>query len=408
MNTPCSAFLTKILIILLIALNAGNTLALSDQLIVDQYWSPYAGSALNTSLFHTYTFLDDKYLPNSDGKESFWWGMGRFGKILLEDLYCQFLMVMQHEVFGHGYRLREFGFKDIGYVIGIGFGSTGFSSEEYDNLSLTKQAAVSAAGMEANAVFSGQIRRNWILQQHIDRRDALLYFITSLDQADYIWVTTDESSSPSNDVNSYVYEVNAWYDNEHLTKSKLRHYAYWDLLDPCLFMGLYSIGEYIFNGSPNQPTPMIDIRNYKYIFAGRLLLAPYGSEFQMQNYVLTPQQQLAQVNVRYGNNSHLQSYGVDIFWQPIWRYKDLTVGNKLFLWRQPKFLKQNTAAGVGNMYGVAELINAEYKLYKCFSALGEFGYKTAGYIQGIPLGNSWVWRLGVKLSYNVVPRPPST
>lgn len=391
--------INKKLLALVLFFATSTSMARYDQLIVDQYFSPYSGTSVNLSLFHTYEFLDDYYLPSSAGKATFLWGVGRCGKLVIEDWISQFLMVLQHEFFGHGYRLREFHFSHISYYVNIGHGATGFSEAEFDALPLTKQAAVSAAGMEANAVLSQQIRQNWITQHHIDHRDAMLYFITSLDQADYIWVTSDESTKQSNDVNSYVAEVNAWYNNTSLTKRKLRTYAFWDLLDPSLYMGLYSIGKYIYNGAPGIPMYMFNIKDYKYMFAARLLMAPYGAEFQWRNYVMTAKQQLWQINLRYGNNSHIQSYGLDILTSPIWRYKQWDFGNKLYLWRQPKFLTQNIAAGVHNGLGFAEFVSAEYRVNHWFGLLGELGYKTAGYIQGIPLGNSWVWRVGMSLTY---------
>lgn len=379
--------------------SANAAVAKTDALIVDQYMSPFMGSALNLSMFHTYTFLDDKYLPSSAGKINVFWSLGRIIKLSWEDIFAQWQMVFQHEVFGHGYRLREYGFSDISYFVGIGHGWTAFDPIEFAALPFTKRAALSAAGMEANAVLSEQIRRNWIVDNQIDRRDAWLYWVTSLDQADYILGTTDSDSHLGNDVNSYVLEVNDWYGNTNLTKHKLRHYAYFDLLDPSLYMGLYEIGDYLLQGTPHMQIYMLNYKCYRYIFAPRLLLAPFGPEFQIQNYVLTPKKMLIQINVRYGNNSDIQSYGLDVFIDPIWQYKNWTFGNKLYLWRQPKFLKQNTAVGVKNGLGFGEFIAANYKLYKCLHAVGEFGYKTAGYAQGIPLGNSWVWRAGFSLKY---------
>jgi len=393
----------KTLLGLVLLCAVGATFARTDQLIIDQYMSPYAGTAANLSILHTYTYLDDRFLPSSADKATFLWGTARLGKVFLEDWLCQFLMVLQHEVFGHGYRLREFGFKHIIYYVAIGHGATGLSSEQewdrVDALPWPSQAALSAAGMEANAVLSQQIRQNWFAKNALDYRDGLFYIITTLDQADYIWITTDDETDYGNDVHSYVVEVNAWHGNQHLSVGRLHDYALCDLLDPNLYHGFYAILMYIYNGSITQELDTLNIRGYKYFPVARLLLTPYGPEFQLQNYVLTPKQTFWQVNARYGNNSHIQSYGVDIFTKPVWRYKDWSFANKLYLWRQPKFWQQNTALGVHSGLGIAEFISAEYKFAKHFAAVGEFGYKTGGYSQGLPLGNSWVWRAGLQLSY---------
>lgn len=392
----------KILTGLILIFTTSICTASKDQLIVDQYWSPFAGTALNLSIFHTYTFLDDQYLPSSEGKVTVFWALGRIGKLFIDDVISEYLMVFQHEVFGHGYRFREFDFKSIGYYVGYKHGYTDPAHTSYNtNLSSTlaepKKAAISAAGMEANAVFSQQIRENWIFENKIDRREAWLYLITSLDQSEYIMITDDDETSLGNDVYAYVNEVNAWYQNAHLSPHKLHRYALWDLLDPSLYFGLYTVGDYLLKGTPHLPMPMVHVKGYDYIFSSRLLLSPFGPEFQIQNYVVTPKHKLLQINVRYGNNSQIQSYGLDFFMRPIWRYKEWKFSNKLYLWSQPKFLKQSLAAGVKTGLGIADFVAAEYKFYKCFAAYGEFGYKTAGYIQGVPLSNSWVWRIGFSL-----------
>lgn len=391
----------KFLAIVIIFGVFNNCFATTDRIIVDQYLSPYAGTALNLSILHGYTWLDDKYLPSSAGKTDFLWVLGRSGKWLFESIIiCDFLMTDQHEYFGHGYRLREFHFSPISYSIGFGSGWTGFSEVQYNALSYPKQAAVAAGGMEADSILSAQIRQNWIIDGKIDSRDATFYFATTMDQPEYIFGSVDRSFGDSgNDVNRYVQTVNSWYGNNSLTKNKLRNYAIWDLLDLSLYQSIYSIGKYIVDGDHNIDTFMFNIKGHKYLPTPRLLLTPYGPEFKLQNYVVTPGNKLLQINIRYGNNSNIQSYGIDLFIQPIWSYKDFTFSNKVYLWYQPKFLEQNTAIGVSKGLGIAEFVAIDYKLYKSFSAFAELGYKTSGYIQGNPLGNSCVWRIGISIKY---------
>lgn len=389
----------KILAALALVLSS-SAFAITDSLTIDQYASPYMGADLNLAIYRSYMYVDDHYFNDTEGSKGVGWFMVRGCKLALDDVISEVLMVVQHEVFGHGYRLREYDFSVIGYKIGIGHGSTGYSLSEFNTLSYPRRAALSAAGMEANAIFSQKIRENWILDNIVDRREAILYFITYLDQSEYILGTSDESTNLGNDINSYVIAINAWYGNTQLTKSKLRNYALWDFLDPSLYMSLFSMVRYLDDGDPHVPMFMFDKGTYKYNFCGRLLMAPYGPEFQIQNYVLMKKnKQLWQLNVRYGNNSNIQSYGVDLWVKPLWKYKDWSFGNRLFLWYQPDYLKQNTAYNVGKSLGVGEFVSAEYGFNKNIFAIGEFGYKTAGYIQGIPLGNSWVWRVGFSLRY---------
>jgi hypothetical protein len=376
-----------------------NCSAQTYQFVVDDHMSPYAGSALNTSIFNTYKELDDKYLPSSIGKTTFMWGVGRIAKVYFEDKLSQFLIVFQHEVFGHGYVLRQLGVPVYGYKIGIGHGWTAFDGPQYYALKYPQQAAISTGGMDADTIMSQQIRDQCIMDGKIDRRDAMLFLTAAIDQPNYILGTPDDHTSAGNDVQAYVNEVNAWYGSTNaITKRKLRGQTIWDLLDPTLYFSLYSIGKYIFEATDSAPLYMFNIQGYKYLPTPRLILAPWGSEFALQNHVLTPKQELWQVNIHYGKNSFITSYGVDLFTRSIWRYKEIVFGNKLYLWRQPQFLKTNSAANAKNRLGIADFVSAEYKFARHWYALAELGYKTAGFIQGNPLNSSVVWRLGIKYS----------
>lgn len=384
---------------LILMLFTANISAQTNTLIVDQYWSPYSGAAANTFVFNSYKYLDDRFLPSSEYNTSFLWGTGRFGKLFLESLLADFLMVTQHEFFGHGYRAREFGFSYVGYKIRINYGYTSFYIIDYDNLPYPKQAAFNVGGMEATTIMSQQIRNNLFLSGKIDRRDAALYFVTAYDQINYIFGSSDQKTTVGNDVNGYVNTVNNWYGRPVLSVKKLRNKDIWDLLDPTLYMALYSEVCYVIDGDFNQPMYMFEINKYKYLPTPRLLLAPWGPEFQLQNNIVTPIQQLLQVNLRYGKNEFITSYGVDFIMRPIYQYKNFSFGNKLYLWRQPKFLKQNYANGVANGVGIGEFVNVEYSIKKNYLAFAELGYKTAGYIQGYPLGNSIVWRVGAGIKF---------
>lgn len=388
--------MTKYVVAVLLFCTVNIAHAQQFDIIVDEHWSPYAGAALNQSIFHVYTTFDDKNLPSSIGKTGFLWGTGRLGKILLEDLFSSFLMVVQHEIFGHGYRGREFGFSNISYSLGLGHGSTSFSLTEYYSLSFTEQAALSAAGMEADTILSEQIRKRWFLSDKIDRRDALLFLQTALDQPNYIYGTDDESFVNSNDVNSYVTEINEWYGKTVLSKRQLRHRDYWDLFDPTIYFSVYSLIDYVLNAKANSPMFMFNIKNYRYLPTPRLLLAPYGPEFQLQNHVVTPKESLIQINLRYGNTGSMQTYGIDFFMWPIISYNNVEFGNKLYVWRQPLFLTQNDAVGIQQRIGVADLVSIIYKMNNRWAILNEIGYKTSGYIPGDALGNSWIWRMGVR------------
>lgn len=385
----------KLSFLILLFLAASFSCAQEYKILVDKHWSPYAGSTIATSTYNFYKFVDDKFLPNGEGYNDFSWMIARTGKISLDYILGSFLAVGQHEIFGHGYRAREFGFSYIDYLIGIGHGATYFLVSDYNDLNTYQQNSLNAAGMEANTVLSQQLRNPWLTQQNVDYRDALFYIINQYEQINYVYLTHPSDINDGNDVNNYINGVNNYYGNNTLSNGKLRAAVLWDLFDPALFYSLYSLGDFFNNGNPNNILPMIPIENYKYLPAGRTIFAPWGLEFQLQNFVLTPENSLYQVNLRFGSNSNINSCGIDVKVKPIWQRDRLTVGNQFSMWVQPSMKYANSAL-TKNQFGFAEFISFEYRGGKEAAFIGDIGYKTNGYMQGFLLSNSLIFRIGLK------------
>ena len=129
-------------------------------------------------------------------------------KFLLRHPAEEWLLVVNHEVFGHGARLRELFDGGIGYRIdvptpyGPGGGATffNFDREPTDEDLL----AVSAGGMEANGVAAGLMSHRAFLDRRMRPRDALRYLGFELDIVTYVLRTGDGSESPGHDVFSFL------------------------------------------------------------------------------------------------------------------------------------------------------------------------------------------------------------
>ena len=387
------SYLTSVALMLTSQVSTAN----QEPIILDKYLSPYSGSSLIQNFNEIYKSLDDRYLLSSAGKTNFIWVTARFSKLLIETIFAEFLTTAQHEIFGHGYRGREFRFSKIMYRVGIGSGYTAFYMKDYNRLTLNQKAAFSAAGNEANTILAQQLRATWLKNNLIDNRDATLYYANQFEQIKYVYITKEYSSN-SNDIIGYMKNINAWHgNNTTLTLNKLRLSVLWDLLDPALYNSLSSIGSYLVTGKQQEQLFMFTVGRYKYLPSARTLFTPWGLEYQLQNYIKTPTQELIQVNLRYGKTSSVSSYGLDLHIKPIWSYKHFTFGNKLSLWKQPK-LGLALASLAPTSYGIAEYINIEYAYNKIFSLYGEIGYKTAGYIPGNPLENGVVYGAGFTIN----------
>jgi hypothetical protein len=389
---------------LVLPLIATTAFSSEYSILVDKDWSPYAGVAINRSLFNAYKDLDDRYLPSTENRKNLLWSAVRLSKVGIDIAFGSFLMVNQHEIFGHGYRGREFKINGLSYKVNFFSGSTYFNLNSFRGAHINRMSAFVAGGLEANSILADNISQDWFANQQIDHRDAASYMMNRIAKINYVYITreSDLGASNGNDVNYYITSVNSWYKGSvaPLTLGKMRSRMLWELLDLPLYYSLYSMGNYVYNGKPNVSMFMFDINGYKYLPTPRLLWAPWGTEWQVQNNILTPDKRYIQANIRYGKNSFINSYGIDLVIKPIWAYDQFEFGNKLNLWRQPQILVSDRASSALKKFGAAAYLTIDYKCNKNISVFSELGYKTSGFSQGDPLENSYVGRLGVK--YNLV------
>jgi len=228
-------------------------------LSIDRYLSPDVGSDVMLSILRVYQKLDDRFIPSTMGDTEPKMIAARLGKYILEGFIIGTEMVAQHEIFGHGFRLREFKVPVTRYEILPWKGSTHFRAAKYIPLSLHQKIAVDVGGMEANSILARQIQTRWLQSGVMDTREAHLFRRATLDQTTYVLgVKTDHTRFPNgNDVGSYINNVNAWYQKPVLSTRKLKNRILIDFLDPYFFYSLYSFGSYIIEGNQYWEFPLI-------------------------------------------------------------------------------------------------------------------------------------------------------
>lgn len=383
-----------IFIALLVALSVPEVQAQKYYLLFDEDASPYEGASFFTSTYNFYKYLDDRFVLSSAGKTDLQWDLARAGHLAVNYALSSYFAVFEHEVFGHGYRAREFNFSAIGYDIHIASGATWYYSVDFNKLDIYQQNALNAAGMEANTVLSQEIRQPWFFSERIDNRDAMFYLLNQLGQLRYVYRTSANNIQDGNDINNYIRGVNRYYGNTStLSNPKMRAYILADLLDPALYYSLYGLGKYLVAGSEHVKMYMFDIYGYQYLPTMRTILAPYGIEFQLQNFIKNKKEQLFQINLRYGSNEDINTFGIDFNVAPIWHYKKYEFANYFSVWRQPKLIYAN-AAVAKQALGFAEFARLKYHCTKKFALLVDMGYKTTGFLQGFILSNCAIVRLG--------------
>lgn len=369
-------------------------------LIADKHFSEITGAALMTSGLRTYQMADDWLIPSTAGDTSACMILGRFGKLVLENfLLDSYLMVAQHEVFGHGARGREFGLSGLKYNVTPFSGATYFNNTQLLQLSLSEQIAFSAGGIEGDGILAKYLRDQWLNSKCMDTREANLYYRTSLDQTFYILNTKyyeKHSSFPAgHDIKEYIVDVNRWYGSAVLTTQKLRKQALMDFFDPFFFYSLFSMGDYVIEGNQAFEYPMIPIGAYCYLPALRLSLTPFGPEYQFLNFVKGIDN-VIQATLRYGHTGFKRSYGLAVEATRLWTSDLLTFDGKVDIWNQPKLFTSN-AASAPNRFGGAISCIARYRLMDQLDLMGQIGYKTSGYMPGEFLKASPILRVGFYL-----------
>ncbi len=140
----------------------------------------------------------------------------RLGKTaLLDNVINHLPALVQHEVFGHGARFREFGYKEISYRFslfppyGSGTGRAAGSLDPARRGTRHEGISVNISGSEANTLLSTSIRSKWLRRGRVRSRETVIYLASSLDLSWYIWTTRLASRQRSgNDVINYLDNLN--------------------------------------------------------------------------------------------------------------------------------------------------------------------------------------------------------
>lgn len=365
------------------------------QFSYDPDFSMHVGSNLTQSALWGYQLFDDTMISSTEGDTRVRMMFARFGKLLIESSLASWALVAQHEIFGHGARAREFDMAVSSYHVSPFSGSTSFALGDYNNLSTIQKIALTTGGMESTTIVAYDLRDNWLRGSQLDVRAAQLYLANYLDQTTYIRGTPDSDISSGNDVASYVDLVNTWHDNaDVLTKKRLRHRSLIDLFDPFLWYSVYGMVNYIVYGEQLYDYSMFNIGNYQYLPSLRIVLSPWGPEYQFSNYFKNIDNQVLYLGLRHGSTGKHSSNGCTVKQTNLFNWRDIYFDGRADLWRQPN-INAISAATAKRGYGLAGFATGNYWVKQTLKLFAQLGYKTNGFLQGEPLDSGIIVRVGV-------------
>lgn len=365
-------------------------------------WSPYAGG--EDILFATRVIeraegylvrLSPTFYYSKSASSRFW----RIFELFFIWLPLNELAVtVQHEIFGHGYRIRTL---DNAHVNGYDFDAPlpygpGGAATKYSitpSFTTTEDAAVSMAGVEATAILAQLTKFKWLESNRIDPRQAVLYLLAENDLNLYIGtLKLKQAKSSGHDITAYIRALNKTYTSHSISGARLRSLSWINLADPFIYYSIYAWFHYISSGKETK-IPMIPIGRVGYLPNLRLGLTPFGPEVFLENYFLDGKKPFY-AYITGGHHSD-NNYGGAGFYVPhiydIWKW---SFGARVDGWYQPKLLlKPDETDQHAMRWGVggSAVIAWQGDARSGFEA--ELGYKSKGFLPGYDLLASPVVRL---------------
>lgn len=383
----------------------------------DQHASSISGARNLTSVHQALYQIENKYIKtklwDEQDLQSKFLGVGyRLAKTVFLDFQIDFLTLLaQHELFGHGHRLREYGFTDNSYVVhlappfGDGNGSASSGRNEANRkLGTHENIAIRSGGMESNAVLANTLKSRWLMSGEMNYRESLLYSFSLHDYSIYILRTkAGVISSPYNDVQSYLREVNSRYtffDEEY--KLTLDHLANRTLVNFANTFQLFSIYTYLkvylLDGDQSFEIPMVPLGKLEWLPAIRFGLTPFGSELIVENH-FKGDNSIFSSTLRLGDGKLDNFWGTGLYYQKQFS-NNLRLGTNLDFWNQPYMVlggqrPYSTHSGAGGRL-LAEM-NLFFNDVFPIGIYSQLGYKSAGFIEGERLDQGVVLRLGLSV-----------
>lgn len=335
-------------------------------------------------------------------------------------------MLIQHEIFGHGYRIRSLGSgiaKVRGYRLGIpppyGAGGGATSYIMTDQLTAPEEMAISIAGVEATAILANVTKWKWLAHQRsLHAQESLLYLFNQLDLSDYIssMKTIRSHEDSGHDIHSYLKWLNRLYPEKRISSGHLRSLSWINALDPFLYYSAWALLHYISSGRDTK-IPMIPIGKTGYLFSYRLGLTPFGPEIFWENYFATFEK-VFYGYVKCGRHADNTYFGAGVY-LPILTLSHFHIGGRCDLWRYPKIMQKKGRYDIedaddpahaneplysyselhSKQFGAALSLIGNYQWNPTWAISTELGGKTAGFFPGYSLSAAYTLRCGLSVRF---------
>ncbi len=276
----------------------------------------------------------------------------RLSELLMFWMPVNYLAVVtQHEVFGHGYRIRDINegrVKVTGYFINVpppyGEGGGATSYKMSSRLTTTQDSCIAMAGVESTAILALLTKFKWLESGRVDPRQTILYLLSQHDLNLYIGSLKTQGDLDGHDIQGYIKAVNYTYPDNLLSGARLRSLSWINLADAFTFYSIFAWFHYLSSGKETK-IPMIASC---YLPGVRLGLTPFGPEVFLENFFRFHEEPYYGY-IKGGHHAKNQYYGLGFYAPRIWTVKRWSFGARVDLWRQPKLLLQEGAVPISEI-----------------------------------------------------------
>lgn len=394
------------------------------EVLIDPHFSPFMGSELMISLHKSLEQREDGIIPPKETpRRGALPALGRAAELMLFwGPVNSFTDVVQHEVFGHGYRVRSLSTgRVVSYTFGVPvpYGTGGGATNWYagDRTTMGELQSVNLAGLEAQNILARSVKLKWLTDHCIEPRQSSLYSLSELAPLFYALVdaTPAEDEEPcfeSHDIAAYLATLEALYPEADISFHELRKQLAYNLIDPMIY---YSIGAwwyYVFTGNALS-IPMIRIGDLAWLPNLSVQLAPYGLEYYVENYFLYKERPIY-AYLKAGECAGLEYFGAGIHYEELFAQENFSVGFRWDTWYQPNFLVNWTiaefseserpintyAASLKRKWGTSASVVSRMRIKDTLTFFySDLGYKTKGYLPGFSLKKSPIIRVGISAEF---------
>lgn len=375
-------------------------------LLVDRNMSPAAGATVTIAVGRLVAHGEDRFVPlrlfEDKGKLRHAANATyRLAKLaLFDEPQENWFRVANHEVFGHGARLRELFDGHIGYYLpppppyGRGGGATFF---EFDRPPTVEEVlAVTVGGMEANYMMARALAQDAVADGQWHYRDARRYLYGEYDTIRYIRGTHDVEKQ-GHDVGDFLRTYNAVASDmgeESLSARTLRRRVLVSFANPMIAYSYYSTFiSYVWSGQANAPVPTLHVGATRYLPMAHFHLTSFGTEWIIDN-MFVRNGRFVDATISAGDTIGARTWGIGLQGTRLASFRQWTIDGEGHLWRQPEW---------GGEFAAAAQRQVAHRAAHSVALVVQAGFKTNGFLAGERLHQGAFVRVGAVLIPTLIP-----